>query len=118
MSDSENELATSLHQRGLTIPPADRASTGAERSRTRRSALIRIASLGLVILVLSLLAYRLGWFDVRHATATIKRLEAGRNTITVAVAFCVAYALLTALGFPALPFTVAGGAIFGHLLGT
>ncbi|MFL5616065.1 MAG: TVP38/TMEM64 family protein [Gemmatimonadaceae bacterium] len=117
MSDSEN-MATSLEQHPLTIPPTDRPSTSAERARTRRSALMRIASLGLVILVLSVVAYRLGWFDVRRVTATIQGLQAGQNSFTVAAIFCVAYALLTAVGFPALPFTVAGGAIFGHLLGT
>src|SRR6185369_5289733 len=45
-------------------------------------------------------------------------LQGGNDVVTVAVIFFVLYALLTAIGFPALPFTVAGGAIFGHVRGT
>lgn len=118
MPDSKNNVAASLEQHPLTIPPKDRVTSSAERSRTRRSALIRIGSLAVGILVLSVVAYRLGWFDVRRVATTIEALQTGRNTALVAVIFCVAYSLLTALGFPALPFTVAGGAIFGHLLGS
>lgn len=97
---------------------ATRPPSLSDRSRTRRTALLRIAILGLTIVALSLVAYKLGWFDVRRATATIARLQTGRNIVTVAVIFFILYASTTAVGFPALPFTVAGGAIFGHLLGS
>src|SRR5204863_477098 len=52
-----------------------------------------------------------------ESRSTIARLQGGHNLLTVAVIFFVACALTTSIGFPALPFTVAGGAIFGHLLG-
>lgn len=84
----------------------------------KRVALLRIASLGAVIVVLTLIAYKLGWFDLQKATATIRRLESGRNMVVVAAIFFAVFAVTTAIGFPALPFTVAGGAIFGHLLGS
>src|SRR4051812_14250361 len=106
MEDSEANLAATLEQT-ISAP-----------QRPRRTALLRVASLGAVIVVLTLVAYKLGLFDLRHATATIERLQSGRNTLIVGVAFFVVYALTTAIGFPALPFTVAGGAIFGHLLGS
>lgn len=86
--------------------------------RTRRLVLLRIAALGAVILLLTGVAYSVGWFDVRHATTTIEHLQSGRDRISVAVLFFLTFAATTAVGFPALPFTVAGGAIFGHLIGT
>jgi uncharacterized membrane protein YdjX (TVP38/TMEM64 family) len=89
-----------------------------EKRRTRRVALLRIGSLAAVILVLTVVAYRLGWFDLRHATTMIEGIQQGRNSASVAVIFFVLFAVTTAVGFPALPFTVAGGAIFGHLLGS
>ena len=84
----------------------------------RRIALLRIAFLGAVIVVLTIVAYELGWFDVRRVTVLLAKLQAGQDKITVALIFLTVFALTTAVGFPALPFTVAGGAIFGHLLGS
>src|SRR5690349_7151033 len=119
MSIPEKSVATTAEQQALTISPSVdvTAERPADKRRTRRVALLRIASLAAVIVVLSLVAYKLGWFDLRHATATIERLQSGHNLVLVAVIFFVVCAVTTAVGFPALPFTVAGGAIFGHLLG-
>jgi uncharacterized membrane protein YdjX (TVP38/TMEM64 family) len=119
VSIPEKRVATSAEQQALTISPSVDV-TGEhtpEKRRTRRVVLLRIASLAAVIVLLSVVAFKLGWFNVRHATATIERLQGGHNLLTVAVIFFVACALTTSVGFPALPFTVAGGAIFGHLLG-
>ena len=80
--------------------------------------LLRIASLAVLIIVLSVVAFQYGWFDLRHATTMIEGLQRGRDSVSVAVLFFILFAALTAAGFPALPFTVAGGAIFGHLLGS
>jgi uncharacterized membrane protein YdjX (TVP38/TMEM64 family) len=88
------------------------------RRDTRRTVILRIAFLAALILVLTALAYKLGWFDVRRATATIERLQNGRNMYYVGGVFMLIYAATTAVGFPALPFTVAGGAIFGHFAGS
>ena len=99
--------------------PADAENrSAADRHRTRRVVLLRIAALGAIIVALSLLAYKMGWFDLRRVTATLASLQTGRNTFTVAVIFFVLFAVTTAVGFPALPFTVAAGAIFGHLIGS
>ena len=89
-----------------------------DRARTKRVALVRIAALAIVIVVLSMIAYRLGWFDVRKATAALEQLQSGRDQVTVAVLFFLIFAGTTAVGFPALPFTVAGGVLFGHLMGS
>jgi uncharacterized membrane protein YdjX (TVP38/TMEM64 family) len=97
----------------MTVSDALRA-----RRRTRRVVLLRIASLAAVIVLLTVVAYKLGWFDVRHATATIEQLQSGHNLVWVASVFFLIFAATTAVGFPALPFTVAGGAMFGHLLGS
>ena len=79
---------------------------------------VRIAFLAVLLISLTVVAYRLGWFDLYYATSMIEQLQSGRNLGAVAVIFFVVFAAVTALGFPALPFTVAGGAMFGHLLGS
>ncbi len=86
--------------------------------RTRRVVIIRIAALAALVVVLTIAGYVLGWFDLARVTRTIEQLQSGRNALVVAVIFFVVYATMTAVGFPALPFTVAGGAIFGHVRGT
>jgi len=74
--------------------------------------------LAVLIVSLTVLAYRLGWFNLYYATSMIAQLQSGRDLVSVAAIFFIVFAAVTALGFPALPFTVAGGAIFGHLLGS
>lgn len=120
MDDPEKGVATSVERNEYVIgeQPAVVRPKETERPRTRRVVLLRIASLAAVIVLLTVVAYKLGWFDLRRATATIERLQSGRNIILVAIVFFSVYALLTGVGFPALPFTVAGGAIFGHFLGS
>jgi uncharacterized membrane protein YdjX (TVP38/TMEM64 family) len=86
--------------------------------RKQRSALARIAFLAAIIVVLTAIAYKLGWFNLRHATALIASLQSGHDHISLAIIFFIIFATTTAVGFPALPFTVAAGAIFGHLLGS
>ena len=113
-------MATSAEQEAVAVAvtvSVEVDSSHAKR-RTRRVVLLRIASLAAVIVVLTVFAFELGWFDVRVATATIERLQSGRNLASVAVIFFLVFAATTAVGFPALPLTVAGGAIFGHLLGS
>ena len=82
-----------------------------------RSALLRIALLAAALLIVIVLGYRLHWFDLQRITARVADLRAGHNTLTAGAIFIVAAAAAIAIGFPALPFTVASGAIFGHLLG-
>ena len=80
--------------------------------------LLRVATLASVIVLLTLIAYRVGWFDLRKATTMLAQLQSGRGRLSVAVLFFLIFASTTAFGFPALPFTVAGGVLFGHLLGS
>ena len=84
---------------------------------TRRTAIRRIVGLLIVLVALSVLGYKLGWFDLGRVTAVVERLRRRENAATTGAIFFVVYAVATAIGFPALPLTVAGGAIFGHLLG-
>jgi uncharacterized membrane protein YdjX (TVP38/TMEM64 family) len=83
-----------------------------------RSALFRIALLALALVIVIVLGYRLHWFDLQRITALVGDLRAGHNALTAGAIFIAASAAAIAIGFPALPFTVASGAIFGHLLGS
>ena len=94
------------------------SEASAVKRRTRRSALIRIGALATLLLAITIVGYRLGWFDAQRVTGTIRQLQSGRNLIAVGIVFFLVFATMTGIGFPALPFTVAGGAIFGHLLGS
>jgi uncharacterized membrane protein YdjX (TVP38/TMEM64 family) len=116
----ESGVATSAEQETLTVRPTADVSVDVSRDkrRTRRVALLRIALLAAMVIALTVVAFKLGWFDLRYATTMIEGIQKGRNSATVAVIFFVLCAATTGVGFPALPFTVAGGAIFGHLLGS
>ena len=107
-------MATSIERDELTIGAPSRASS----KRVRRTVLLRVAALAALIVVLTVAGYLFGWFDLTRVTRMIERLQSGKDAVTVAVLFFVVYSALTAVGFPALPFTVAGGAIFGHVRGT
>lgn len=114
MGDPVKPIATSIEREELPFG----APSPASNTRTRRTVLIRIAALAALIIVLTIAGYVLGWFDLGRVTKTIERLQGGKDAVTVAVIFFLIYSVLTAIGFPALPFTVAGGAIFGHVRGT
>ena len=114
MKDPVRPVATSIEQNGLSFDAPPRASN----KRTRRIVLLRIAALAALVVILTVAGYTLGWFDLARVTTTIERLQSGKDAVAVAVIFFVVYSALTAIGFPALPFTVAGGAIFGHVRGT
>lgn len=114
MDDSNTTVAASIEREESSFGAPSRVSN----KRTRRIAIIRIAALGALVVVLTVAGYVLGWFDLTRATQTIERLQGGKNALAVAVIFFALYALMTGIGFPALPFTVAGGAIFGHVRGT
>ena|SRR5690349_789789 len=120
MTVPEKRVATTAEHEALAMASGVGASGEVSRAsrRTRRVVLLRILSLAAVIVLLTVVAYKLGWFDVRRATAMIERLQSGHDLVWVATVFFVVFAATTAVGFPALPFTVAGGAIFGHLLGS
>ena len=107
-------MATSIEREELSFAPPSRASS----KRVSRTVILRIAALAALVVVLTIAGYLFGWFDLARVTRTIERLQGGKDAVTVGVIFFVMYSALTAIGFPALPFTVAGGAIFGHVRGT
>src|ERR1051325_2896384 len=114
MADPVRPVAARSERDELSLGVPSRASS----KRTRRIVMVRIAGLAALIIVLTIAGYLLGWYDLARVTRTIERLQSGKDAVTVAMIFFVLYAALTAIGFPALPFTVAGGAIFGHVRGT
>ena len=80
--------------------------------------MIRIGSLAALLVVLTVAGYRLGWFDATRVIATIVSFQSGQDRWSLVIGFVLVYVAATAIGFPALPFTVAGGALFGHLVGS
>src|SRR5436853_3604173 len=100
MKISEKEVATSRGQSRLTVQGPIGSGIPGAAAPPRRTALARIASLGVMVVALTIVAYKMGWFDLRHAATTIERLQSGRDTVTVAASFFAIFALATALGFP------------------
>lgn len=72
----------------------------------------------LVLVVTSIIAYKLGWLDYRHALDHVARLRRSHSFPVFATTFVIASALGMAIGFPGMPFVVAAGALFGTLLGS
>src|SRR5918911_212078 len=105
--ERELKVATSAEHEIVGVVPAIDVSI--ESSRRKRSALARIAFLAAIIVVLAAIAYKLGWFNLRHATALIASLQSGHDHVSLAIIFFIIFATTTAVGFPALPFTVAAG---------
>ena len=114
MEDPVRPIATTIERSELPFS----ASSPASRKRTRRIVILRIAVLAALIIGLTVAGYAFGWFDLARVAHTIERLQSGKDALTVGVVFFLIYSALTGVGFPALPFTVAGGAIFGHVRGT
>jgi uncharacterized membrane protein YdjX (TVP38/TMEM64 family) len=92
--------------------------TRTTRAPRTQAALLRIAGLGVLLLVGSFVAYRLGWFDYRHTVQHLDHIRRSHSVWVFAATFVGVYALGTSVGFPGLPFTVAAGALFGTFLGS
>lgn len=86
-------------------------------SSSQRGALYRLVLVALVLGVAALLAARAGWFDYRRVAAWAVRLRARHDAPPTILVFLGIWTGGTALGFPALPLVVAGGALFGTALG-
>jgi uncharacterized membrane protein YdjX (TVP38/TMEM64 family) len=87
------------------------------RRATARAALLRIGILALFLIAVAVLGYRRDWFDPRHTIEHLARLRRSYDVAGISLAFVIIIALGTAAGAPGLPFVVAGGALFGTLLG-
>ncbi len=83
-----------------------------------RAALLRLGGLVVVLLIASIIGYRLGWFDYRRTLETVDRIRRSHDIVTFTLAFVVVYGIGTAIGIPGMPFTVAAGALFGTFVGT
>jgi uncharacterized membrane protein YdjX (TVP38/TMEM64 family) len=78
---------------------------------------MRVVPLALILVVAGILAYRLGWFDYRHAFEHVQRLRRGHSFVEFTIGFTLAVAIGTAIGIPGLALMVAAGVAFGTLLG-
>jgi uncharacterized membrane protein YdjX (TVP38/TMEM64 family) len=91
---------------------------GGRQLPSSRAALVRIGSLVALLIAASLIAYKLGWFDYKHTLEHVARLRKSHSVVGFTIGFVIVYGLGTSVGMPGLPFTVAGGVLFGTLLGT
>lgn len=82
-----------------------------------RAALIRVGGLALTVIVVSAVAYRMGWLDYRHSLQHIEHIRQSHSLIGFTVGLVIVFAIGTAAGLPAMPFTVAAGVMFGAQLG-
>jgi uncharacterized membrane protein YdjX (TVP38/TMEM64 family) len=71
-----------------------------------------------LLLIATLIAYTLGWFDYEHTLQHVARLQRSHSLVEFTVGFIIVYGLGTCVGLPGLPFTIAAGALYGTLLGT
>ncbi|HEY5060269.1 MAG TPA: TVP38/TMEM64 family protein [Gemmatimonadaceae bacterium] len=94
-----------------------RHASGAHALPSSRAALVRIGGLALLLVTASLIGYKLGWFDYRHTLEHVARLRKSYSFLGFVIVFVAVFGVGTSLGIPALPFTVAAGALFGTLLG-
>ena len=98
------------------MPSAGSApASNAEPSRKRW---LRLALLGAIIAGAAVAAWRLGFFELRDPKRLADAIARVRGIHGVEPLFVLAYALIAAVGLPAAPLTLAGGAIFGLTLGS
>ena len=89
-----------------------------EPSPSRAAVMLRVGVLVVLLAAAGFAAWRLGFFDLRdprHLAAAVRR---ARGVRAIAPLFVVVYAVVAAFGLPATPLTLAGGAIFGTVLGS
>ncbi len=91
------------------------SASNAESSRGRW---IRLALLAAIIAGAAVAAWRFGFFELRDPKRLADAIARVRGIRAVEPLFVLAYALIAAVGLPAAPLTLAGGAIFGLTLGS
>jgi uncharacterized membrane protein YdjX (TVP38/TMEM64 family) len=97
------------------VPPTSRST---RKLPSTRAALVRIGALALILIVVALIGYTRGWFNVRHTLEHLARLRRSHNIVDFSIAFVAVVGLGTAGGAPGLPFVVAAGVLFGAVLGS
>ena len=89
-----------------------------DTSKSRGAVMMRFGILLVLLAAAGFAAWRLGFFDLRdprHLAAAVRR---AREVRAIAPLFVLIYAVVAAFGLPATPLTLAGGAIFGTVLGS
>jgi uncharacterized membrane protein YdjX (TVP38/TMEM64 family) len=99
---------------------SERKTTGsfAPPHLPRRSAYVRLAVLAVVLAAAGYAAYRLGVFELRDPERLGDTIRRARDVPALPVLFVLGYAVATVFGLPGTVFTLAGGAVFGTLLGS
>jgi uncharacterized membrane protein YdjX (TVP38/TMEM64 family) len=87
-------------------------------ARLRRVMLIRVGVLFAVAVGVLVAAYAFGWIDMERVEQWSAHLRDRTPTAVAALIFVGTFGVLVAVGFPATPLLVAGGLVFGTLLGT
>ncbi len=87
-------------------------------SPSRSAAILRLLLFLALLFGVYLLARQFGILDALRLERAGEWIQIARDTSWAAPAFVLVYALVSTLGLPATPLTLAGGAIFGVGLGT
>jgi uncharacterized membrane protein YdjX (TVP38/TMEM64 family) len=85
---------------------------------SRGGAYVRLAVLAAVLAAAGYAAYRLGVFELRDPQRLGDAIRRARDVPALPVLFVLGYVIATVLGLPGTVFTLAGGAVFGTLLGS
>lgn len=99
--------------RSTNVSPEGRAQKTVGRFRWLVSVAVVIA-----VAVVVLVAWKLGLLNLGHAGRLAHSLRSLHDPPLAAIVFVGVWAVLGSLGFPALPLMIAGGLLFGTLLGT
>jgi uncharacterized membrane protein YdjX (TVP38/TMEM64 family) len=84
----------------------------------RGRAYVRLAVLAAVLAAAGYGAYRLGVFELRDPQRLGDAIRRARDVPALPVLFVLGYIIATVFGLPGTVFTLAGGAIFGTVLGS
>jgi uncharacterized membrane protein YdjX (TVP38/TMEM64 family) len=95
-----------------------RAPVDGAREGSRRVAVLRVALLVALLTAAALVAWRLGLFELRDPQRLAAAVRRAHQVRAIVPLFVLAYAVVAAVGLPATPLTLAGGAIFGTALGS
>ncbi|MEO7713153.1 MAG: TVP38/TMEM64 family protein [Gemmatimonadaceae bacterium] len=87
-------------------------------SLSRRATLVRVGIMIALFVTAVLVAWRFGLFELRDPERLAAAVRRARGVTAIAPLFVAAYAIVATFGLPATPFTLAGGAIFGTVLGS
>ena len=78
---------------------------------------LKVVALALLLATAALVAWKLGFFALRDPRALAAAIRRAREVPGIVPLFVATYALVATFGLPALPLTLAGGAMFGVGLG-